>query len=261
MKGNERTIGIGAQELPTHFSLTSPKKTSLNSLNSLIFLYLCLAPHKTSLTTQGEETSTLAFTAINNLKHDYHNMKYFFFNDGQQQRGPFEVNELLQNGLNATSQVWCEGMPGWVPATHVPEIANLLNAHYTSQQGQQAQYGYQQPGASQPPYSGCTPGMELGDAVKSCFNQYVNFEGRARRSEFWWFFLFSHLLAMVSCGFAAVVTFLPLLAVGARRLHDTGRTGWWQLLHLVPLGTIILLVWWCEDSHSGGNEYGPSVKY
>lgn len=53
---------------------------------------------------------------------------------------------------------------------------------------------------------------------------------------------------------------IPNYAVGARRLHDTGRSGWWQLLHLTCIGSIILIVWFCEDSH-GDNEYGPSPKY
>ena len=52
-------------------------------------------------------------------------MKYFIVNNGQQ-AGPFELHELLANGLNANSYVWCEGMPNWLPATQVPEVAALL---------------------------------------------------------------------------------------------------------------------------------------
>ena len=60
---------------------------------------------------------------------------------------------------------------------------------------------------------------------------------------------------------ASIVFIIPSLAAGARRLHDTGRSGWLQLLMLIPcIGSIILIIWWCEDS-KGDNEYGPSPKY
>jgi len=89
--------------------------------------------------------------------------------------------------------------------------------------------------------------MNFIEAIRTCFSKYVTFSGRARRSEFWPFFLFQILLgiaagildsALVAGGqkpFTAVVTlalFLPSLAVAARRLHDTNRRGWWMLLPL-----------------------------
>lgn len=202
-------------------------------------------------------------------------MKYFLVNSGQQQMGPFELNELLQHGLTPASHVWHEGLTGWVPATQVPEVAALLVSQSVPQQPplqqdqgrSRTQWGYQQPGAQQwqgggygqPPY---LRSMDLGDAIQVCFSKYFDFGGRARRSEFWWFQLFCYLLSMFTCGILSLVTFIPTLAVGARRLHDTGRSGWWQLLHLIPLvGIIVLIIWWCEDSHQGANEYGPSVKY
>jgi uncharacterized membrane protein YhaH (DUF805 family) len=116
------------------------------------------------------------------------------------------------------------------------------------------------------------------DAVKVCFSKYVDFNGRARRSEFWWWVLFTFLLGIVASivdsvlgtrsstgtGLVESVTnlavLLPSLAVGARRLHDTGRSGWWLLLWLVCLiGWIILIVWFCQGSH-GDNKYGASPK-
>jgi uncharacterized membrane protein YhaH (DUF805 family) len=116
------------------------------------------------------------------------------------------------------------------------------------------------------------------DAVKICFTKYAEFNGRARRSEFWWWVLFTFLLGIVagiidailgttnSTGtgligsIANLAVLLPSLAVGARRLHDTGRSGWWQLLWFVCIvGWIILIVWLCQDSH-GDNKYGASPK-
>jgi len=120
--------------------------------------------------------------------------------------------------------------------------------------------------------------MPFPDAVKICFNKYVDFNGRARRSEFWWWVLFTFLLGIVASIIDAILgtrsssgtgliqtlvqlaVLLPSLAVGARRLHDTGRSGWWQLLWIaIIVGWIFLIIWYCQDSHSD-NKYGPSPK-
>lgn len=108
------------------------------------------------------------------------------------------------------------------------------------------------------------PSVSFGAAFKSAFQNYVNFSGRARRSEFWWFqlanALFAPLLIINILWYLA--SFLPSLALCVRRLHDTGRSGWWLLLGFIPLvGNIILLVWYCQDSTRGANKYGPSPKY
>ncbi|MEO7236923.1 MAG: DUF805 domain-containing protein [Lapillicoccus sp.] len=113
------------------------------------------------------------------------------------------------------------------------------------------------------------------DAVRSCFAQYVGFSGRARRSEFWYFYLFTIILSVIASvlqrllsdsssgfitGIAALAIILPSLAVGVRRLHDTSRSGWWLLIGLIPIiGTIVLIVFYVQDSH-GDNQYGPSPK-
>ncbi|GAB2927363.1 hypothetical protein GCM10027047_25150 [Rhodococcus aerolatus] len=115
--------------------------------------------------------------------------------------------------------------------------------------------------------------MSFADAVRSCLTQYAGFSGRARRSEFWFFYLFTFLVGVVAGiidsilgtgsivgGIAALALVVPSLAAGARRLHDTGRTGWWQLISLVPiLGFIVLIVFWVQDSQPA-NQHGPSPK-
>ena len=101
------------------------------------------------------------------------------------------------------------------------------------------------------------------NAVKTCFNKYVEFKGRAARPEFWWFFLFqvlvSIVLGMVSqtlSGLAGLALFLPGLAVGARRLHDTDKSAWLLLLGLVPiLGWLVLLYFFVQPS-GPANQYG-----
>jgi uncharacterized membrane protein YhaH (DUF805 family) len=117
--------------------------------------------------------------------------------------------------------------------------------------------------------------MSFGDAVKSVFNQYVGFSGRARRSEYWYWMLFYFILAIVASildralfgqtnsyisWLLGLGLFLPSLAVAVRRLHDTSRSGWWVLIGLIPIiGTIVLIVFYVQDSH-GDNQYGPSPK-
>lgn len=83
--------------------------------------------------------------------------------------------------------------------------------------------------------------MGFMEAVKVCFSKYVTFSGRARRSEYWWFYLFNTIvgivLAFISEGLGNlynVAVFLPWIAVTARRLHDVDRSGWWMLIPLVP---------------------------
>ena len=81
--------------------------------------------------------------------------------------------------------------------------------------------------------------MDFGQAIKTCFSKFADFNGRARRSEYWWFYLFSIIVSMVLgwipiLGLATLALILPGLAAGSRRLHDTGRSGWWQLTTWIP---------------------------
>ncbi len=115
--------------------------------------------------------------------------------------------------------------------------------------------------------------MSFVDSIKYCFNNYANFEGRASRSQFWWFTLF-----LVLVGWAVelvdflifrhnnihvlyyvwfLVTIVPHLAVGARRLHDMGQSGWYQLLWLACcIGGIVPLVMYIMPAQPGPNQYG-----
>ena len=107
-----------------------------------------------------------------------------------------------------------------------------------------------------------------------CWKKYVEFSGRARRQEFWMFALFNFLASLATGivdailgtggmlnGLYSLAVLIPSFAVTARRLHDTDRSGWWQLIALIPLiGFIILLVFLCSDSKPGENRFGANPK-
>jgi uncharacterized membrane protein YhaH (DUF805 family) len=92
---------------------------------------------------------------------------------------------------------------------------------------------------------------------------YADFDGRASRSEFWWFYLFM-LLATFMAGFfgGGVLLFvllalrIPSLALFARRLHDVGRSGWWFLILFTGIGYLVILYWLIKNSDAGANRFG-----
>ena len=124
--------------------------------------------------------------------------------------------------------------------------------------------------------------------LKVVRDNYANFNGRAQRKEYWMFFLFYMIFVIVAMvadnilgstftvgegdyavgsGFGwiyvllNIALFIPTIAVGIRRLHDIGKSGWWFLLAFIPLvGGIWLMVLMCKDSNPGENNYGPSPK-
>ncbi len=117
--------------------------------------------------------------------------------------------------------------------------------------------------------------MSFGTAINVFFSKYAVFAGRARRSEYWYAQLFVALVGLAigivfpgqgdnnsaASNLWTFATLVPSLAIGARRLHDTGRSGknlWWLVLPIV--GWIILVVYFIEDSKPGANEYGDPVK-
>lgn len=97
--------------------------------------------------------------------------------------------------------------------------------------------------------------MTFQESVRECFTKYADFNGRARRSEYWWFMLFVILVSLALSIFSnalssifSLATLLPSIAAAARRLHDTNRSGWWQLIALIPvIGLIVLIVMLAQD--------------
>ncbi len=110
------------------------------------------------------------------------------------------------------------------------------------------------------------------DYFIGALKKYADFSGRARRTEFWMYSLFymifyvalsivdSFLGMGLLTSIFALGMLIPTLSIGARRLHDTGRSGWWQLIGIVPLiGAIVLIVFFVQDSHDE-NSYGSNPK-
>ncbi len=178
--------------------------------------------------------------------------------DGQQQ-GPYSVDqlrEMAQRGaIRPDTLVWTDGMADWQPINATPLYAALA-------------------GGAPAPSAGVAPpmpaaamatagGVGFVDAVKICMSKYVDFSGRASRSEFWWFFLFTIILSVLTGWIkyvgplVSLAILLPSIAVGVRRLHDTDRAGWWYLLVFVPLiGFIVLIIFWCLKGTPGRNRFG-----
>lgn len=123
--------------------------------------------------------------------------------------------------------------------------------------------------------------MNFTDAVKYCFQNYVTFSGRARRSQYWFFVLFNligsivfgvidgalftsvdHATGVVTNAgvlgtIFSLVIFLPALSVAVRRLHDLEKSGWWVLINFIPLvGWVIFIVWAATKGTVGDNRFG-----
>ena len=111
--------------------------------------------------------------------------------------------------------------------------------------------------------------MTFIEAIQACFKKYATFSGRAGKAEFWWFFLFQ-VIASVALGVVSdtlsmvfsLAVLLPALAVGTRRLHDIDKTGWLQLLWLIPLIGWAVMIYWLVQPTGPSNQYGegPAVE-
>ena len=170
-----------------------------------------------------------------------------------------------KSALSGSSSVGAEGMQrerqkSPTKDEYLPEFENPSKLRRTPASARQAQQ------------------MDFSRSVKTCFSKFTNFEGRASRSEFWYFILFYEIVlvaAMIldrvvgsyfsSGGFSfgyfyvltALVFLLPNLSVIVRRLHDKNRSGWWYWIALTIVGIIFLLVWFCQKGTAGDNKYGP----
>jgi uncharacterized membrane protein YhaH (DUF805 family) len=113
--------------------------------------------------------------------------------------------------------------------------------------------------------------MTMTQAIRSAFERWCTFSGRAGGTEYWWFVLFGTIAFALACLLdhaafgrhaafwttCTLVLLVPYVALAVRRLHDTDRSGWWMLLTFVPLGNLVLLIWFCAPSTWGPNRYGP----
>ena len=113
--------------------------------------------------------------------------------------------------------------------------------------------------------------MTFEQAIRSGFDHYTKFDGRANRPAFWYWVLFA-FAAGVAANIVDVIIgtqilsyllglalLLPGISVAIRRLHDTNRTGWWYLLVFTIVGIIVLIIFWAEEGDAGDNKYGPPM--
>jgi uncharacterized membrane protein YhaH (DUF805 family) len=190
---------------------------------------------------------------------------YYVENDAR--IGPVEATEIERLiGLTTITRdtlVWQDGMQDWMAASQHFSFADAIPP--VNQRGfvQDAPSG----GARRPSeMNGGAPPRTFGEAIKVCISKYVDFSGRASRSEFWYFILFTLIgsfvtglidgilfpyneLALIDSLFSLLV-FLPSIAVSIRRMHDINRVGWWILLPLVNI------VFYCLKGHPEPNKYG-----
>lgn len=118
--------------------------------------------------------------------------------------------------------------------------------------------------------------VQFFEAISLFFRNYVNFNGRSSRGAYWWVCLFNLLLGFVTAFIdlalfpagelspvntaVSLVTLLPGLAVSVRRLHDVGRSGWWNLIAITIIGIIPLLYWYCKPGQRQANVFGEDVE-
>jgi len=106
--------------------------------------------------------------------------------------------------------------------------------------------------------------MQFQESIKTCFKKFIDFKGRASRSEYWWFVLFAILVNIASnlllpSSIGAIVTIaliLPQISAAIRRLHDIGKSGFWMLLCMIPIIGLVVVYWLIQKSAPVTNQYG-----
>lgn len=237
------------------------------------FCHMCGTPVSSAID-QGtsvltEETSTIDNNFYENLDNQSNNNssdpKY-----SNQMKNPL-YSDVNQSPVN--SQFSFAGQTDYVPNNSTAQNSYSSQNNFTSQNGY---YGQNVNQATS--FSGVIPKHGFVEAYKLFWQNYVNFGGRSRRSDYWYVVLWNAIIGFVGgllslipvvgtvvAGILAlleIASLIPMIALSVRRLQDTGRNGLLFLLNLIPLvGQIILFIFYCDDSQQGRNEYGESPKY
>lgn len=208
--------------------------------------------------------------------------------------GPYSVQQLrdyARDGrMTAQTMVWTEGNDAWAKAGDLPALKGIFAAVQPAPPPPPAP---PQTVPRAPMAGGAAPAgaraMSFGESVRTCLQlKYAGFQGRARRSEYWWFALFMLLLmvaletvaftlammtskdgsmsivgilAIVVAGIVMLGLIVPAIAVAVRRLHDLGWSGWWCLAQLIPivggLAAVVMIIGFMMRGNDGPNKYGP----
>lgn len=194
---------------------------------------------------------------------------WYYVDSGRERRGPMTENQMrvaiAAGTVGAATLVWNAAAGGdWQPA-ELSTLAPFLQPGGAPIADPAVGFAGMDPGPGPVPVSGLT------DAVSRCLNKYAVFAGRASRAEFWYFILAYWLAHGVLWCIGGIVLgddqplnrifwlamLCPLLAVTARRLHDTDRSGWWAAIYAVPLlGVIVLAVFGSQRGTPGPNRFG-----
>ncbi|QKV18591.1 DUF805 domain-containing protein [Oricola thermophila] len=207
--------------------------------------------------------------------------KIWFWARDNEQNGPVDIAEIdtliSARKIGPDTLVWREGMSDWQPAaTALP--GSSIPSSWPSPSAKRPHNATQPPdrGSSGTDAKATHHPSGFRECVMHCFSNYARFRGRARRPEFWYFAIFNYavlagLIAIAPylsnlprkhelLGVAYLLAvFVPSLAVGVRRLHDTGRSGWWLLIWLVPvIGPIALVILFASRGEDVENRFGPA---
>ena len=211
---------------------------------------------------------------------------WYYARDNKEQGpiGEAQLVALVSEGvIGPKTLVWTDGMADWQDAGAVlpghlrpAEWGGTVSTAPPPPPRQTQMPTTAQPAPGGYTYAATAHPTDFAGSVKAVFSKFATFTGRARRPEFWWFSLFSFVsniaisfVEFVALGYWGEYSFIstlysfalliPSLAVGARRLHDIGKSGWWQLIALIPLiGWIILIIWFAKKGDEGANAYGPA---
>lgn len=213
----------------------------------------------TTVLSQDEGTTVLNDSGVS--PSGYQNAGFYSRNAG----GPYTSQNSYSNAPNYD--------------TNSNSGTTYQNAQQTTNYGYNNQTAYAAQNMNQTPVFGSVrPQHSFVESYRLFWQNYVNFNGRSRRSDYCNVFLWNiiingvvGLLSMIPvigvafsglAGLFAIASFLPMIALSVRRLQDTGKSGLFFLLNLIPIvGQIVLIVFYCQDSDPGNNQYGENPKY
>lgn len=198
----------------------------------------------------------------------------WYYAQNNRREGPVDeplFRDLIARGVVTSDMlVWTDGMADWAPLSASPAAGFRKAEPPALSPGLGAGPTVIIPTTR--PSGGPGRPMGFAEAISSCFSNYATFKGRASRSEYWFFQLFSVLVVLAFMflpvlltspsvgliGFAVVFfgLFLPHLAVTVRRFHDSDKSGWWYLLNIVPMGGIVILIFTLLPPTPGPNSFG-----